>query len=295
MPLVSVILPNYNHAEFLKARIESILNQTFQDFELIMLDDASVDESRNILLSYKDHPRVKTIEVRESNSGTPFVQWQRGFTLAEGEYIWIAESDDVADPAFLQMTVDTFLGNPDTGLVYCPSLWIDGDGKVIHEPGHESEGFKKEGLEVIREEFTRGSMIYNASTVVFKKALLQHIDFKELVTFRFAGDWYFWVHLLAHTRIVRLGKRLNFYRRHDKNVSFKSEKEGLHFSEGFRIVNIILEKYSPGLYLREKALMYWALKIRDSEIEQKDSYLKILPFEARVWYVLMPLLKRFRS
>ena len=71
MPTVSVIIPNYNHARFLQQRIDSVLNQTFQDFELILLDDCSTDGSRSILARSVDDPRVR-IEFNEINSGSTF-------------------------------------------------------------------------------------------------------------------------------------------------------------------------------------------------------------------------------
>ena len=77
-PLVSVIVPNYNHAPYLRERIDSILNQTFQDFELILLDDCSPDNSREIINSYKDNPHVSHIVLNEENSGNTFVQWDLG-------------------------------------------------------------------------------------------------------------------------------------------------------------------------------------------------------------------------
>ena len=101
-PLVSVIIPSYNHEKFLKERIDSVLNQTFQDFELIILDDLSPDNSREIIESYRAHPKVSQIIYNEKNSGSTFFQWNKAvLSLAKGEFIWIAESDDVADPKFL--------------------------------------------------------------------------------------------------------------------------------------------------------------------------------------------------
>lgn len=78
MPTVSVIVPNYCHAPYLEQRIESILQQTFQDFELILLDDCSTDGSREILERYRNHPKVSGIFYNERNSGSPFKQWKRG-------------------------------------------------------------------------------------------------------------------------------------------------------------------------------------------------------------------------
>src|ERR1700747_3572036 len=104
MPKVSVIVPNYNHARFLPKRIDSILGQSFQDFELILLDDCSSDDSRSILSQYASNPRVK-IDFNEVNSGSAFKQWNKGVHLARGEYVWIAESDDYADPRFFERLV----------------------------------------------------------------------------------------------------------------------------------------------------------------------------------------------
>ena len=85
MPTVSVIVPNYCHAPYLEQRIESILQQTFQDFELILLDDCSTDGSREILERYRNHPKVSGIFYNERNSGSPFQKTGRGKVVAFGD------------------------------------------------------------------------------------------------------------------------------------------------------------------------------------------------------------------
>ena len=94
--MVSVIIPNYNHAPFLKERIDSVLNQTYDNFEVIILDDKSTDNSKEVIANYRGHSKISHIVYNEENSGSTFKQWQKGFSLAKGDYIWIAESDDVA-------------------------------------------------------------------------------------------------------------------------------------------------------------------------------------------------------
>src|SRR5215467_7397297 len=120
MPTVSAIVPNYNHAPYLRKRIESILAQTYQDFELILLDDCSTDNSREILASYGNSSKVR-IEFNETNSGTPFKQWNKGVRLARGKYIWIAESDDYADDGFLERLASRLDAEPGAGFAYCRS------------------------------------------------------------------------------------------------------------------------------------------------------------------------------
>src|SRR5580698_4852658 len=127
MPTLSVIVPNYNHARFLRRRVDTILLQTFQDFELILLDDCSTDDSRSILTSYARDPRVR-IEFNSVNSGSCFKQWNKGVRLARGKYIWIAESDDYADERLLERLVAAVESDPKVAFAYCLSWGIRADG-----------------------------------------------------------------------------------------------------------------------------------------------------------------------
>jgi glycosyltransferase involved in cell wall biosynthesis len=118
---VSVIIPNYNHSKYLKQRIDSVLNQTFTDFELIILDDASTDCSREIIEDYTSlHPDILSY-YNKNNSGSPFAQWDYGVRIAKGDYIWIAESDDFASEFFLERTTALLDENNSLGFVYCES------------------------------------------------------------------------------------------------------------------------------------------------------------------------------
>src|SRR5690606_15755367 len=123
MPKVSIIVPNYNHAPFLKDRLDSIFCQDFEDYEVILMDDCSTDGSREILESYKDHGKVTQLVLNEKNSGSTFRQWKKGIELAKGEYIWIAESDDVADSKLVEVLVERLDEDATVGLAYCQS-WV---------------------------------------------------------------------------------------------------------------------------------------------------------------------------
>src|SRR5215472_5279718 len=123
-PKVSVVVPNYNHARFLRQRLGSIVEQTYQDFELILLDDCSTDDSRTILEEYMHDARVR-LEFNQTNSGNAFKQWNRGMTLAQGEYVWVAESDDYADPQLLERLVTVLDANPAVMLAYCRSWRVN--------------------------------------------------------------------------------------------------------------------------------------------------------------------------
>ena len=130
MPKVSIIIPNYNHARYLRQRIDSVLQQTYQDFEIILMDDCSTDESRTILSEYAGDPRVR-IEFNEKNSGSPFRQWRKGIALATGRYIWIAESDDYADETLLEALVSRLDADSSITLCNCRSWRVTPEGNIV--------------------------------------------------------------------------------------------------------------------------------------------------------------------
>jgi glycosyltransferase involved in cell wall biosynthesis len=293
MPLVSVIIPSYNHRRFLVKRIESVLNQTFDDFEILLIDDHSTDGSWDVIQKYADNKQVSVIHRNSINSGSPFLQWQKGANLAKGEYLWIAESDDYAGNDFLKKQLSNLMEDEDIGVSFCPSIWVDLENNEISKPSHENLPLKESGNSLIVNEFAKGCLIYNASSAVFRKELISKVDFEAIKKFKYTGDWLFWVQLINNTTVVRIPERLNYFRRHSDNVSFKSNKAGLQFSEGYKIVQYIFEKHLVGFFKKRKINMFWALKVaNDNDIDHSRA-LSMLPFEIKLWYRLMPFLKLF--
>ncbi|MBC7919877.1 MAG: glycosyltransferase family 2 protein, partial [Ferruginibacter sp.] len=180
MPKVSVIVPNYNHAKYLAQRIESVLNQTYSDFELILMDDCSTDDSLAALNQYRLHPKVSKLLVNQINSGSPFSQWNRGVQAAVGEYIWIAESDDYAGPQFLEKLLPVLEHHPRVGLVYCQSWCVDEAGCVTGDldwwtqsldPSRWKRDFTCQGQQEVSKYLFYKNTIPNASAVVFRKSV----------------------------------------------------------------------------------------------------------------------------
>lgn len=182
---VSVIIPNYNYARFLKQRIESVLSQTYTDFEIILLDDASTDDSVSILNNYRNNKHVSHLEVNSINTGSPFAQWQKGIALAHGKYIWIAESDDAAEPLFLEKAVSVLNQYPQASFCFLGSHCIDENGaelstdfdrwtsKQLCRP-HKVGVF--DGRDYIKHNLYWRNYIYNASGVVFRKQCFEQIQ-----------------------------------------------------------------------------------------------------------------------
>src|ERR1700759_2901855 len=130
--MVSVIIPNYNHSPYLHKRINSVLNQNYKNFEIIILDDCSTDNSKKIIEQYRHNPKVAAIIYNERNNGSPFKQWNKGVEVAHGDFIWIAESDDFADKSFLDKMIKRFNEYRDNiGLCFCQSYRVNDKGTIV--------------------------------------------------------------------------------------------------------------------------------------------------------------------
>lgn len=253
MPAVSVIIPSYNHAAYLKERIDSILSQTFQDFEVIILDDCSTDNSRNIIEIYRNHPKISQIIYNEVNSGSVFHQWIRGIELSKGEYIWIAESDDYADPLFLQKTYNKIIGHNETGLVFTNSYVVNEKGEVLKdiESGKKLPDFAKlkKANHIINSHnltsfLIKTLVIDNASSVLFRKKSLISVDLNFLKTLINAGDRFVYIGICLNFNLHYLPETLNFMRSHENNTTKTNLKNGKLYNDRLRVLNYYVNKFN---------------------------------------------------
>lgn len=243
MPQVSVIVPNYNHAPYLRQRLDSILDQTFQDFEVIVIDDHSTDNSREVMESYRNHPKVSRIVYNEQNSGSAFRQWVKGITLAQGEWVWIAESDDWAEPTFLETMMRAVTKNPSCGLAYSWSYRTDEQGNLLWEVPDKKEVKLYQGETFIREKLLLSNVIVNVSACLFKRELFQPEHVKLYENMRLCGDWFFYVLLAEQADVVVEKLPLNYCRRHGTNISESAEAKGLTLLEGADVLDYIVNHY----------------------------------------------------
>lgn len=249
MPKVSVIIPNYNHAPYLRQRIRSVLDQTFQDMEVIILDDCSSDNSREIINEYKSNPRVQ-LAFNQANSGCVFKQWNKGLSMAGGEYIWIAESDDYAAPTFLEKLVGVLEADPKTGLVFCQSFCVlNGEARLAEErwfgpSAHLYKAdFTAEGKEYVGRQMLLRNTIVNASSAVFRRKVAMEAGPAD-ETFILNGDWLFWIKLLQRSNLAYVAEPLNYYRFHEQTVRRASETNGVMIEDTCRIALFVLKNFS---------------------------------------------------
>ena len=232
VPLVSVIVPNYNHARYLPERMRSILSQTYPHYEIILLDDHSTDNSVEVLNGFRHDPHVSTILVNEKNSGSPFVQWGLGIKQAKGEIIWIAESDDTCESNFLETLVQAYLSVPNCAIAYCSTTWINENGEPQPTPVWHPYDELHTGKDFIKNRLPYGTDIWNASSAIFSRDIAEQIP-EDYQGFRNSGDHLFWLELARFpgSNVVSIYKPLNYCRQHGNNVSSRKDRFLTIFSE----------------------------------------------------------------
>ena len=261
---VSVIIPNYNHALYLKQRIDSVLNQAFQAFELIILDDCSTDNSREIIEQYRDNPKVSQIIYNQENSGSVFKQWIKGIENTYGEYIWIAESDDYASEYFLEETISVLQKDTSLGMVFTKTDIVNDKGELIENIFEERKNcfIKLASFDNIIDKanaplFLVSCMIIeNASSVLFRKKSLLAIDFKELCMYKNTGDRFTYLGIAIQSKISHLSKSLNFMRIHDSNTTKKNVENGNIHKDRLRVINYYFDHFSLSPYKIELAKFF---------------------------------------
>lgn len=256
-PKVSVVVPNYNYARYLPERIESVLNQTFQDFELILLDDASTDQSAALLERWRNHPKVSHIVVNDTNSGSPFAQWERGIALAHGEYIWIAEADDLAAPDFLAATVFALDSHPAASVAFSGCLNIDAEAKILGSffddwnPEKNSIGVEFfPGDAYAKHNMYWANYIYNASGALFRRSSFALVDIEMVRKMRNSGDWLVWASMIASTGVVLIYRHLNRMRMHGSSQTDQGRASGNLRREDFEVVKMVEEMVDVGWFRR---------------------------------------------
>jgi glycosyltransferase involved in cell wall biosynthesis len=275
-PKVSVIVPNYNYGRFLEKRLDSILQQTFKDFEIIILDDASSDTSQEIINQFSLTHEV-AIRINKKNSGSVFKQWYKGLSVATGDFVWMAEADDLSDPRFLEKMLP-FMNDDHVSLAYCNSKVIDESGNVhdnfyIHNGYYDNlPGGKKWNQSYVCQgniEMDDGlgvkNIIPNASAVLFRRSSLLNINQEELFSFRCGGDWYVYLNSIKFGKIAYNPEQLNYHRRHSQSVvgrSLNSAEETIpdyykihkYVIENFHINEITLSKQAHHVLTELRAI-----------------------------------------
>lgn len=252
---VSVIVPNYNYANYINERIESIINQTYPIDEIIILEDASTDNSVDVINKLMKKYRNSNIRlvINKTNSGNVFKQWEKAFKEARNDYVWIAEADDKSNKYFLNVAMQGFEDN-NVIMSFVESKQIDEFGNAIKEDSRDWEdifvkkifnkNFIMDGKSFVEESLVINNSIINVSSVVFKKIDLKLIEeyIKESQEYRLSGDWIFYGNYLLNGSIAYSTDNLNEHRVHLKSVTSTTDKKQI-FDEMISIQDKLIDRY----------------------------------------------------
>lgn len=251
-PLVSVIVPNYNHEPYLRERLDSIYNQTYKNFEVLLLDDCSNDGSRDILEEYaRIHKENTTTIFNENNVGKVFKQWNKGLQAANGELIWIAESDDYCEGNFLEEMVKMFRYES-LMLAFARSEFVQDGKKIWSTEGYMADTpffkwnkpFIMTAAQMVRNGFAYKNMIPNVSSVVFRSIEKFPEEIENICEdLLLCGDWLFYLSIMKGGTVAYTNETTNYYRIHEKSTSLKIQKTFRYYEEWEIVGKYIARNY----------------------------------------------------
>jgi len=224
-PLVSIVFTSYNHIEYLEQALKSILNQTYPNFELIIVDDCSTDGSREILSKYSSDFYVIKLHLLPENTGSYVTASNYGAQYALGDFILFAQCDDFSEPTQVEKLVRAFGENPEVGVVYSRSNLVDQNGKVyLDDYVIRQRSFQKKCVNntiisgpEMRSFLSFSCVIPNLSAALIRKELYVAsggLSEKYLM----AADWAFWLELSERTKFYYLTEPLNNFRQHETTI-----------------------------------------------------------------------------
>ena len=221
--LVSIIVTSYNHAEYLRQRMERLLAQTYKKFELIVVDDCSTDESLKVLKEYEHYPQVKIVAL-DKNGGYANA-CDIGVNLSSGVYIMFAECDDYNDPDHVRVLLDKLENNETVGVAFCRSNIVDAEGTFLRDDyACREDSFKafcaretyipKERMQRF---FLRSCVIPNMSAALMKKKYFQMTGGLS-PAYSACADWDFWCRMAQFCDFYYVPLPLNYFRTHINTV-----------------------------------------------------------------------------
>lgn len=258
LPKVSICIPVYNAEEFIAKAIESALNQTYKDFEIIIVNDASTDNTLSEIKKYNDS-RIK-IYNNETNIGM-VANWNKSLELSNGEYVKFLFQDDIILPTLLEKQVEALDDHPDVTLVSTSSYIINESGDVKAKRNRFPKSGKYNGKEVARKSIRRGNIFGEPSLVMIRKSVFKQTGYFDDRYF-YVPDWDMWLKCLYYGNYYHINEYLTKFR----------------VSKGSATTNIMLKKsykmiQNDRLFLNSHKRMN---EIKISKVDEFIHYLNLL-------------------
>jgi glycosyltransferase involved in cell wall biosynthesis len=231
----TVIVPNYNHENFLQERIQSIIDQQNACIECILLDDASTDSSVQLIKEFLPILKDGQLILNKVNSGSTYVQWNFGVDNARNNLIHIAESDDIAEKELLFSLSKMFDQDQEVVLSFCKSNLIDANSTQIGTWQYDDpifdQDFIMDGVIFIEKYLIHKNVIPNASSVLFRKDIYLKVGSAD-IHLKTNSDWLIWLKMLCYGKVAYTSSLLNNFRKHENSVTARNNSlKTLQFRE----------------------------------------------------------------
>lgn len=242
-PLVSIIIPIHNQVDFLKKAIESVLNQIYQNFEVIIVNDGSTDQTREMVFSFKDE---RVIYLWQENKGAALAR-NTGIEKAKGKYIAFLDADDLWLPEKLQKQVEFMEKNPEIGLLGTACVQVNEKGEKIKEKIFPTEN------KILQKDLIKYNPFIQSSVMVKKEVFDKAQGYDE--EFLESEDYDLWLRIAKRHKITNLSEPLVLKTYYLKNLSSSKDKKQLTFAFKAKKNAILRRQYSKWFYFY--LLLYW--------------------------------------
>jgi len=217
-PMVSVVMPVHNGRKYLGSAIESILAQTWRDFEMISVDDGSTDGSASILKDYQQQDGRVVIITHPQNLGIVSAL-NHGLKAARGKYIARMDADDISLPERFEQQVEFLESHPQVGVVGTEAIFIDDQDRKITRMSHPHDDLSIRWTSLL-------ANVFFHPTVMIRRAVLVEYDLEYRADFQSLGqDYELWLRLLEHCQAANLKQPLLYYRVHPESISSQQKQE----------------------------------------------------------------------
>ncbi|RTL61508.1 MAG: glycosyltransferase [Pseudonocardiaceae bacterium] len=252
-PKISVIVPNFNHAAFLRQRLDSIISQNYTNLEIIILDDCSTDNSRQIIAAfYARYPNLVKVLQNSRNSGSVFKQWRKGIEASTGDLIWLCESDDFAEPNFVHSLLPYFKDRS-VQIAFGRIQFANDLGEIVAgldahrdqaEKGIWNAPLVRPACEWFRNGFAVHNVIQNVGGCIFRNQAISKKTWSIAESFSVLGDWYLYLEISRGGRIAYDPKAISYFRQHQTNKSVTSFRTRSYYEEHIKIIRKLHERWS---------------------------------------------------
>ncbi|MCP1663268.1 glycosyltransferase involved in cell wall biosynthesis [Methanocalculus sp. AMF5] len=203
--LITVYITNYNYSLYVKQAIDSVLQQTCQDFELLIIDDGSTDNSREIIEEYRNHQKIQIIY--QKNRGLNYSN-NIAIRIAQGKYIMRLDADDYLDPRALEEMSNELEKDSELGLIFPDYYYVDSEGTIT---GEERRHDFKNDVSLFDQP------AHGACTMIRLKYLRDLGGYND--TFTCQDGYDLWIKFIYHHKVSNINKPLFYYRKHDTNLT----------------------------------------------------------------------------